>query len=122
MRRWFEYNQHPIDGHLHVTENLCSHILVEAHSYHEANRKMERFGCVFGEDYGYDDYFCRWYRSFCYVEFPSYWGNMLRFDSPEEYCEYLYNRYKPVSKHMTSPHSIIHYRNGHKKEIGIHGH
>lgn len=115
---FFEYHQNCVKNEFQVDENLCSHLLIEADNAIEANKIAQQLGICFEEDYGYETSICRWYRAYACIDFPSRWDNNLLFETAEEYCQYLYERYREITKHRTSPHSRIHYKNRKRSEIG----
>ncbi len=115
---WYEYHQTPIDDTYHFNDKLCGHILIEAAHCEEANILAELLGIFFEEDRGYESSCCRWQRCYYELEFPSVWDNNCRFDNPEDYSNFIYNRRHRVGANHTTPHSRIYYKNGHVKEIG----
>ena len=114
---FYEYHQSRIDEY-HINDKVCSHMMIEADSHHEANQIMVELGVVFEEDCGYEVSECRWYKAYAFVEFPSCWDNDLVFENVEDYCNYLFERYTNIATHRTSPHSRIYFKSGKVKEIG----
>lgn len=115
---WHEYHQTYLDNYIE-NNNLCCHILIEADSTEEANIIAKDIGIIFEEDYGYEFYICRWQRCYYELEFPSKWDNKYIFYTPEEYCNFLYERKKKYNHKKTKVHSRIFYKNKNIKEVGI---
>lgn len=86
---FYEYDQNNSGGGFDVNDNVTYHVIIEADSADEANRKAEEIGIYFDDDYDIDCECCgtRWSRAWTDGdETPSIHGKPV-----EEYNEYFAN-------------------------------
>ena len=65
MTKFFTFYQNDSGGYFEINDNLAEYVIIEAHSYKEANEKAEKIGIYFdGVDIGIDCECCgdRWTR------------------------------------------------------------
>ena len=113
--KWFEFGQNNSGGSFVVTSELCHRVWIQAPNDVAALAKALDLGVyLHGVRDGIDCGCCgdRWHEPYRPTEFPMDYGSGLTFSGPEEYAQYLADKYG-----WTAPDARLYYADGRVTEI-----